>query len=74
MAASENQAEERKPWFYAFAILLLVSAWMLIMRLMHNPFLALDFEVSLVYLPTALAGIIAFHMTRKQQEQTRPPL
>jgi TRAP-type C4-dicarboxylate transport system permease small subunit len=73
MAASDTQAEERKPWLYAFAILLLVSAWMLTMRLMSNPFLALDFEVSLVYLPTALAGIIAFQTTRKQRELAHPP-
>jgi hypothetical protein len=38
---------------------------MLSMRLMNNPFLAFDFEVTLVYLPTILAGIIALYMIRK---------
>jgi hypothetical protein len=46
---------------------------MLTLRLMNNPFLALDFEVSLVYLPTALAGIIVFQTTRKQRELARRP-
>jgi TRAP-type C4-dicarboxylate transport system permease small subunit len=73
MAASDTRAEERNPWIYAFVILLLVSAWMLTMRLMNNPFLALDFEVCLVYLPTALAGMIVFQTTRKQREVTKPP-
>jgi hypothetical protein len=41
---------------------------MLSMRLMNNPFLALDFELTLVYLPTILAGIIAVHMIRKRTE------
>jgi TRAP-type C4-dicarboxylate transport system permease small subunit len=73
MAASNTQAEERRPWIYAFVILVLVSAWMLTMRLMNNPFLALDFEVCLVYLPTALAGIILFQTTRKERELARRP-
>jgi len=65
MRTSTTQTEDRKPWTYAFVVLLLVSVWMLILRLMNNPFLALDFEVSLVYLPTALAGAIVFHLARK---------
>jgi TRAP-type C4-dicarboxylate transport system permease small subunit len=73
MAASDTQVEERKPWIYAFVILLLVSAWMLTMRLLNNPFLALDFEVSLVYLPTALAGIIVIQTTRKQRQLAHRP-
>jgi hypothetical protein len=67
MAASSAQAEESKPWTYAFIILLLVSIWMLTMRLMHDSFLALDFEIALVYFPTALAGIIAFQTVRKEE-------
>jgi TRAP-type C4-dicarboxylate transport system permease small subunit len=67
MAASESPIEERKPWVYAFIILLFVSLWMLTLRLMNNPFLALDFEVSLVYLPTILAGIIVLQITRRHR-------
>jgi hypothetical protein len=37
------------------------------MRLLNNSFLALDFEVALVYLPTALAGIITLYVTRKSR-------
>jgi TRAP-type C4-dicarboxylate transport system permease small subunit len=65
MGTSSPQDEERKPWAYAFAVLLIVSACMIILRVMSNPFLALDFEVSLVYLPTVLAGAIVLHLTRK---------
>jgi len=57
--------EDRKTWLYAFVILLLVSIWMLSMRLMNNPLLVLGFEISLVYLPTALAGIIVLYLTKK---------
>ena len=67
MAASNSESEERRPWIYAFLVLLLVSLWMLLMRLMHIPFLALDFEISLVYLPTILAGIIVLQVTRKRR-------
>ena len=73
MAPSGTQTDERRPWTYAFLILLLVSLWMLTMRLMNTPFLALDFEISLVYLPTALAGIIAFQVVRKQRASDNLP-
>lgn len=67
MAASNSQSEERGPWIYAFVILLFVSVLVLTMRLMNTPFLALDFEVSLVYLPTVLAGIIVVQVGRKRR-------
>ena len=67
MAASDTQNEERRPWIYGFLILLVVSLCTLTMRLMNSPFLALDFEVSLVYLPTVLAGIIVFQVARKRR-------
>lgn len=67
MTPSDTQSEERKPWVYAFLILLLASLCMLTMRLMNTPILALDFEVALVYLPTALAGLITFQMGRKRR-------
>jgi len=67
MAASDSQSEERRPWIYAFLILLLISLLMLTLRLMNTPILALDFEVSLIYLPTVLSGIIVFQVGRKRQ-------
>jgi hypothetical protein len=67
MAASNSQSDDRRPWIYAFLLLLLASVVMLAMRLMNTPFLALDFEVSLVYLPTVLAGIIVWQVGRKQR-------
>ncbi|MGA2627769.1 MAG: hypothetical protein ABSF63_12040 [Candidatus Bathyarchaeia archaeon] len=70
MTDSASQAEDKKTWSYAFIILLLVSIWMLLMRLMNSPFLALDFEISLVYLPTVLSGIIAFYVAKKQTRAT----
>jgi hypothetical protein len=73
MGASDSQSiqrEENKPWIYAFLILLLVSIYMFGLRIMNASFLQTDFEVSLVYLPTVLAGLIAFNTTRKRQ---KPP-
>jgi len=72
MAASESQGEERRPWIYAFLILLVASLWMLTMRLINTSFLALDFEVALIYVPTILAGIIVFQVGRKRRG-THPP-
>lgn len=37
------------------------------MRLMETPFLMLDFEVSIVYLPTLLAGVVVVYLTRKAE-------
>jgi len=66
MAKSDSQREELRPWIYAFLILLAVSLWMLTMRLLNAPILALDFELALIYLPTILAGVIVFQVGRKQ--------
>lgn len=66
LTASAAQSGDKKTWAYAFIILILVSIWMLLMRLMNSPFLSLDFEISLVYLPTVLSGIIAFYVAKKQ--------
>jgi len=70
MAAFRVQSDESKPWIYAFIILLVVSIWMLTMRLVNDSFLALDFEIALVYFPTALAGIIAFQTMRKEERSS----
>ncbi len=63
LAASHDPADERKLWLFAFVILLLVSLWVLILRLYNSAFLALEFEVTLVYLPTVLAGVIALYLS-----------
>jgi protein-S-isoprenylcysteine O-methyltransferase Ste14 len=62
MVTSATPSNERKTWIYAFAILLLVTLWILSTRLSNSPFLALDFEIIVVYLPTTLAGIIALYV------------
>jgi uncharacterized membrane protein YhdT len=67
MAEPTPQAEASKLWIYAFTILLLISIWMLTMRLMNSSFLPLDFELTLVYLPTVLAGVIVVRLVRKRQ-------
>ena len=67
MTAPTAEREERKPWLYAFIILGLVSAWMLTMRLLNMQFLTPEFEVSLIYLPTTLAGIIVAYLTLKSR-------
>ncbi len=64
MRESESPPDERRLWLYAFGILLLVSLWLLALRLFNSAFLAFDFEVALVYFPTALAGIIALYLHR----------
>jgi hypothetical protein len=66
MAESEAPDDERRGWTYAFMILLLVSVWMLSMRLANAPLLVLDFEVTLVYLPTALAAIVVAYVSLKR--------
>jgi uncharacterized membrane-anchored protein len=67
MAEPKSEAEALKPWVYAFTILLLISIWMLAMRLMNSSFLPLDFEASLVYLPTVSAGGIVIYLARKPE-------
>ncbi|MGA2971320.1 MAG: hypothetical protein ABSE39_01705 [Candidatus Bathyarchaeia archaeon] len=62
MAVSPNSTDERRLWLFAFLILLLVSLWILTMRLLNGAFLALDFEVTIVYLPTVLAGMIVLYL------------
>jgi TRAP-type C4-dicarboxylate transport system permease small subunit len=71
LTASSISQEDRKTWTYAFAILLLVSIWMLFMRFFNNPFLAEDFEVTVVYLPTVVAGIIAAYITLRSRKTTQ---
>ncbi len=65
MASPPDSPDERRLWFYAFVVLLLVSLWILAMRLFNSAFLALDFEVTLVYFPTVLAGVITLYLSLK---------
>jgi len=52
---------------YAFLILVLVSLWVSTTRVLNVPFLALDFEIAVIYLPTILAGIIvAFYAVKRR--------
>ena len=69
MEASPDPPNEKKLWLSAFVILILVSLWMLTMRLSNDPFLALEFEVTLVYLPTVLGGIIALYLSFKAKPE-----
>ena len=55
--------EDTRTWIYAFVILLIVSLSILTLRLLGNPFLAADFEIVVVYSPTALAGFAAIYST-----------
>jgi ABC-type branched-subunit amino acid transport system permease subunit len=67
MTMSTAEGEQKRPWLYAFLILGLVSAWMLTMRLLNMQFLTPEFEISLIYLPTALAGIIVAYLTLRSR-------
>lgn len=64
---SADSAAEAKTWIYASAILLLVSLWILSMRVLNSGFLALDFEISVVYLPTVIATMVAVYLTIKRR-------
>jgi hypothetical protein len=64
MAGSGTRADETA-WIYAFVILALASLAMLALRLSGKEFLVLEFEITLIYFPTMLAGIIAAYYIRK---------
>jgi len=65
---SADSATEAKTWIYASVVLLLVSLWILSMRILNSAFLALDFEISVVYLPTVIAMIVAMYLTVKRRD------
>ena len=69
MAELTTPGDEAKLWVSAFIILLLVSIWILVMRVMNAAFLALEFEIAIVYLPTFLAGMIAFYLSLKARNR-----
>jgi len=47
-----------REWVYALLLLTLVSAFFLALRLSGRALLALDFEVLVVYLPTAICLLV----------------
>ena len=65
MADSATDSEEKTTWVYAFLILLFASIAMLALRLTGREFLVFEFEVTLIYFPTALSGVIAAYVTLK---------
>lgn len=69
LAEPATPVNESRLWVFAFTILLLVSTWILVMRLMNAAFLALEFEVAIVYLPTFLAGMIALYLSVKPRNR-----
>ena len=68
MLSPATKSDEKAAWLHAFIILLVVSLAMAGLRLTGRQFLVFEFEISLIYFPTALAGIIAFYMTMKGVE------
>ncbi|MGA2461221.1 MAG: hypothetical protein ABSF82_07370 [Candidatus Bathyarchaeia archaeon] len=60
---NSNIPSEQRTWVYSFLILVLVTVWMLALDLKGSEFLAFDFQVALVYLPTVIAGIIVAYLT-----------
>ena len=65
MAGSATNSAEKTAWVYAFLILLLISLAMFALRLTGRQFLVVEFEVALIYFPTALSGIIVAYVTMK---------
>ena len=65
MSGSATATDEKNAWIYAFVILLIVSMAMLGLRLSGKQFLVPEFEITIIYFPTVLSGIIAAHVTMK---------
>jgi hypothetical protein len=65
MAGSATPSDERTAWIHAFLVLFLISIVMLALRLTGRQFLVLEFEVALIYFPTALSGVITAYVTMK---------
>jgi hypothetical protein len=62
---SATTTDDKRTWLYAFAIMLIVSIATLGTRFLLGPFLATDFEIVVIYLPTVLAGLITFYLRVK---------
>ena len=65
MQSVQGRLDEGQGWALAFLVLLIVSIIMLGMRLSGAAFLILEFEFSLIYLPTILAGLLLVRLRRK---------
>lgn len=59
-----NEGDDRKSWAYAFLIMLLLSGLMLGLRLASLSFLALDFELLVIYVPTLIAAVVYVYVAR----------
>jgi hypothetical protein len=56
---------EEKGWRLAFLVLLVFSLATALLRLTGVPFLILEFELSLIYLPMLLAGAVVVALRRR---------
>ena len=55
-------ADDRITWTYSCVVLVTVAFFILVSRLLGEPFLAFDFELTVVYLPTVVACLIALYL------------
>ncbi len=54
--------DDRRTWAYSCLVMVIVALLILVSRMLGEPFLALDFEVTVVYLPTVLVALIALYL------------
>lgn len=62
--------DDRKTWMYAFILLLAFALTILVGRVVGSPFLAFDFEICLIYLPTIIAGLIVLGIYLPRESRT----
>jgi hypothetical protein len=65
MSGSATATDEKNAWIYAFVILFIVSMAMLGLRLSGRQFLVTEFEITIIYFPTVLSGVISAYVTLK---------
>jgi len=56
--ASGPEAEATKYWRYALILLIAVSSFFLALRFSGRAFIVADFEILIIYLPTALCALV----------------
>ena len=56
--------EEARSWIYALVVMSVVSLVMITLRILGVPAFALEFELCMFYLPTALVGAVCLHFRR----------
>jgi hypothetical protein len=59
--------EERKAWFYATGVMLVISMVILILRLSSIIFFTMEFEIALVYIPTIVLIAISTYVMRTNE-------